>query len=143
MHEKATVNTIFKKKGEIYFRKIEAVYLKELMNSTEYSIISVGGGTPCYGENMDVILLNSTSFYLKANVVTLYERLKNEMDTRPLIQTIGLKKLQEFIGKHLFERAFFYNRAQHKLTIDQKSIATIVKEIKELLNSDTQWQHRF
>ncbi|PCH77354.1 MAG: shikimate kinase [Flavobacteriaceae bacterium] len=141
--ENASVATIFEKKGEIYFRKIEAIYLKELMNDTEHPIVSVGGGTPCYGENMEVIQLNSTSFFLKAGVSTLYERLKNEMDSRPLIQTIGLENLQEFMAKHLFERAFFYNRAQHELKIDDKSIDTVVKEIKALLNLDTQWQHRF
>ncbi|MBL4745680.1 MAG: shikimate kinase [Flavobacteriaceae bacterium] len=141
--EKASVATIFENKGEIYFRKIEATYLKELMKSAENSVISLGGGTPCYGDNMQVIQLNSSSFYLKAGISTLYERLKNEMHSRPLIQTIGLENLQEFIGKHLFERAFFYNRAQHILSIDEKSIAVIVEEIKKMLNSDTQWQHRF
>jgi len=143
MKEAATVKEIFDTKGEIYFRKIETLYLSELMSDTEHDIISLGGGTPCFGENMDIINMNSTSVYLRATIPTLFERLKKEQSTRPLIQTIGLDKLEEFIGKHLFERGFFYNRAEKTIAVDNKSIDTIVLEIIEYLSLSTQWQHRF
>jgi len=141
--EEATIKEIFETKGEIYFRKIETSYLKELMNDIEHDIISLGGGTPCFGENMDIINMNSTSVYLRATIPTLYNRLKKEQATRPLIQSIGLDKLEEFIGKHLFERGFFYNRAEKIVTVDRKSIDEIVTEIKVYLSLNTQWQHRF
>jgi len=141
--EEATIKEIFETKGEIYFRKIETSYLKELMNDIEHDVISLGGGTPCFGENMDIINLNSTSVYLRATIPTLFTRLKKEQATRPLIQTIGLDQLEEFIGKHLFERGFFYNRAEKIITVDRKSIDEIVSEVKEYLSLNTQWQHRF
>lgn len=141
--EEATIKEIFDAKGEIYFRKIEASYLKELMNDTEHDVISLGGGTPCFGENMDIINMNSTSVYLRATIPTLFTRLKKEQTTRPIIQTIGLDKLEEFIGKHLFERGFFYNRAEKTIAVDNKSMDEIVTEIKGYLSLNTQWQHRF
>ncbi|PCI35225.1 MAG: shikimate kinase [Flavobacteriaceae bacterium] len=141
--EQESIKNIFENKGEIYFRKIEASYLIDLLNDNLYDIISVGGGTPCFGENLEIININSTSVYLKASIPTLYERLKTEQNTRPLIKTIGLEKLEEFIGKHLFERGFFYNRAQKTMTVDNKSIEEIVTEIKIYLSLNTQWQHRF
>lgn len=141
--EQLTIKSIFEAKGEIYFRKIEAFYLKELVNDTLFDIISVGGGTPCFGENMEVINSNSVSIYLRANIPTLYSRLKDEQEKRPLIKTIGLEKLKEFIGKHLFERGFFYNRAEKTIAVDDKPIDEIVSEINEYLSLKTQWQHRF
>ncbi len=143
LKEQASIKNIFENKGEIYFRKIEARYLIELLNDPQYDVISVGGGTPCFGENLEMINAHSTSVYLKASIPTLYDRLKKEQDTRPLIKTIGLEKLKEFIGKHLFERGFFYNRAQKTLTVDGKSIDEIVTELKTYLSLNTQWQHRF
>jgi Shikimate kinase len=50
--ERLTINEIFEQKKELYFRKIEREYLKELINKDEEKVISLGGGTPCYDNNM-------------------------------------------------------------------------------------------
>lgn len=133
--EKASIANIFKSKGEIYFRKLEAMYLKAILEKENQIILSLGGGTPCYGNNMDVILsdINSKSIYLKTSIPTLVNRLKNEKSKRPLIAHIETDDLlTEFIGKHLFERSQFYNLAETKITTDNKTEATIVEEL--LLN---------
>ena len=69
--ENASVSEVFKSKGEIYFRKQEALYLREQLQSKEDIILSVGGGTPCYSSNMDAILNaeNTKSVYLKVMLV--------------------------------------------------------------------------
>lgn len=133
--ENITVGNIFKLKGEIYFRKLETLYLKEILANKNNVVLSVGGGTPCYGNNMDVILndTNSKSVYLKTGIPTLVSRLKNEKSKRPLIGHIETEDLlTEFIGKHLFERSQFYNLAETKIITDNKSEADIVEEL--LLN---------
>ncbi|WP_372795207.1 shikimate kinase [Lutibacter sp.] len=132
-NEQSTISEIFKTKGEIYFRKKEGEYLKELLNLKEDCIISLGGGTPCYGNNMEFIENNSKSFYLKASINTLFDRLNGETLKRPLVASIGKENLKEYIAKHLFERTLFYQRAQHTVTVDEKSIFKIVDEIVELL----------
>ncbi len=132
-NEQSTISEIFKTKGEVYFRKKEGEYLKELLNLKEDCIISLGGGTPCYGNNMEFIENNSKSFYLKASINTLFDRLNGETSKRPLVASIGKENLKEYIAKHLFERTLFYQRAQHTITVGEKSIFKIIDEIVELL----------
>tara|TARA_R110001583_G_scaffold31233_3_gene107057 strand:- start:6017 stop:6526 length:510 start_codon:yes stop_codon:yes gene_type:complete len=131
--EGLTISKIFSSKGEIYFRKKESEYLQQLINLNNDCIISLGGGTPCYGNNMDILKNNSKSIYLSASINTIFERLKNETSERPLVATIGVDNLKEYIGKHLFERAAFYNNADETIFVNDKSIIEIVKEIENLL----------
>lgn len=127
--ENNTISEIFKLKGEIYFRKKESEYLKELLNIEKSSIISLGGGTPCYGNNMELIKTDAISFYLKASISTIFERLKNETAQRPLVASIGIDQLQEYIAKHLFERNLFYEQAAFTISVDDKTIDIIANEI--------------
>jgi len=132
INEGMSVKDIFKDKGEIYFRRVETKYLKEVLNEKNHIVLSLGGGTPCYGANMQAILNdgNSKTIYLKTGIATLVERLKNEKSKRPLIAHIKSDEvLTEFIGKHLFERTPFYNMSKIKVTTDNKSEEEIVEEV--------------
>lgn len=130
--ENLTVSEVFKTKGEVYFRKQEAIHLKDQIENNTDLVLAVGGGTPCYGTNMEVILKSDKvkSIYLKRALPTLVDKLIKKKAKRPLIAHIETKEaMTEFVGKHLFERAFFYNQAEIKLNIDHKSKNKIVKEI--------------
>lgn len=132
--EEATIPEIFDAKGEVYFRKKEYEYLKQLLHERDDFILSTGGGTPCYGENMKTILESTENvFYLKTSIKELINRLSKEKEHRPLIKNIADDNLPEFIGKHLFERSFFYQRAHHTITCDKKSPGMISSEIEKLL----------
>lgn len=134
--EGSSISKLFKTKGEIYFRKKEQLYLKEVLKTPEYKIISVGGGTPCYANNLELIQnsLNTTSVYLSTTVETLTNRLWNEKNNRPLISHINTKAaLNDFIRKHIFERSFYYNQAQYTIQTDDKSISEVVLEIQNKL----------
>ncbi|SFD08547.1 shikimate kinase [Algibacter lectus] len=134
--ENASVSEVFKSKGEIYFRKQEALYLREQLQSKEDIILSVGGGTPCYSNNMDAILgaENVKSVYLKASIPTLIEKLMKKKATRPLIAHIETEEaMGEFIGKHLFERAYYYNQANVKVSIDGRSKKEVTKDVFDSL----------
>ena len=96
------------------------------------SVISLGGGTPCYGDNMKLITEaeDSKSVYLKASIPQLVMRLKDEKNKRPLISHLkSEEQLVEFIGKHLFERSVFYNQSNVTLSVDNKSVNSIVEEV--------------
>ena len=128
-HESLSVTKIFKKKGEIYFRKQEEFYLKGLLQLNKNIVLSVGGGTPCYGNNMDLILntTNVESIYLKSSIPKLVKKLKKKKNKRPLIAHIkGKKDLTEFIGKHLFERSPYYSKAEIQINTDDKSKKAII-----------------
>jgi shikimate kinase len=127
--EQLSISEIFKLKGEIYFRIKEGEYLKELLNFDKNLIISLGGGTPCYGNNMEIIKNKTKSFYLNASINTIYERLIGETSKRPLVATLGTSNLKEFIAKHLFERNQFYERADNTILVNNKTISEVSKEI--------------
>lgn len=131
--ENLSIKNIFSFKGEIYFRRKESEYLQELMNLDSNYVISLGGGTPCYGNNMDMVTSNSKSFYLSASINTIFNRINNETSQRPLVATIGINSLQEYIGKHLFERSTFYNKADKTILVNEKSLIEIANEIESLL----------
>jgi shikimate kinase len=133
--EKRSIPEIFKSKGEIYFRRIESIYLKELLNNEGDFVLSLGGGTPCYSNNMELIQYSkATSIYIKASIPTLTARLLEEKNTRPLVADLENEKITEFVAKHLFERKFFYEEASVILNTENKSMQEIVLEIKSVLN---------
>ena len=134
--EGCSISELFENKGAIYFRKAESKYLQELLQTSGPQIIALGGGTPCYSNNMELLKSQSdvVTVYLKGSINLLADRLWTERKHRPLIANIQNKQeLLEFIGKHLFERVPYYSQANHTVAIDAKSIDEIVDEIKEIL----------
>jgi len=128
--EKMTISQLFAVKGEIYFRKQEGVCLKEILDSQSNYILALGGGTPCYGTNIEQIKKsNAFSVYLKASIPFLARRLEAGKKNRPLISNLDDEQLLEYIGKHLFERASFYEQSDYKVVIDHKSIEEIYCDI--------------
>ncbi|WP_338730938.1 shikimate kinase [Mangrovimonas cancribranchiae] len=129
--EAATISTIFKNKGEVYFRKQEYKYLLELFKY-DNRVVSLGGGTPCYGNNMERIKAhdNVVTVYLKAKIPTLVDRLILEREKRPLITHIEERdSLTEFVGKHLFERSEFYLKSDLVIDVDDLSPEEVVSQI--------------
>lgn len=130
-----TITQVFEQKGEIYFRKIEHQVFKKILEKDENLIISTGGGTPCYANNH--LLLNGNdvvSFYLKASLPLIIQRLKSSKSTRPIVANKSDGEIEEFIAKHLFERSYFYNQATFTISVDDKSPDDIADEIIRLLN---------
>ena len=131
---KTTIPDIFSGMGEIFFRRKEHEYLKEILKNQNNFVLSTGGGTPCYSNNMDTILGDTENvFYLKVAIPGLVQRLIKEREDRPLVKNIPEEDLPEFIGKHMFERSHFYSKASHTIICDNKEPDTIVQEIKMLL----------
>ncbi|MFV5692216.1 shikimate kinase [Flavobacterium sp. LT1R49] len=129
-----SINDIFEKHGEIYFRKLEHEVFIELLNSPDSLIIGLGGGTPCYANNHELLKGdNVVSVYLKASIETLFNRLAHNKSKRPLIADKSDEEMKEFIAKHLFDRSFYYNHAQHKVIVDDKTIDQTVMDIVTIL----------
>ncbi|EDM43905.1 Shikimate kinase [unidentified eubacterium SCB49] len=130
--EGMSISSLFEKRGEIYFRKKEFSTLLQCLDSNEKSIIATGGGTPCYGNVMETLSERPDviTVYLKASLDTLTERLAEEKAKRPMIAHLETKELlNDFIRKHLFERNFFYFKAQKTIIVDDKTVSEIVDEI--------------
>lgn len=131
---KMDIKTIFAEKGEIHFRKLEHECFVELLNLTEPVIIGLGGGTPCYANNHELLKREDVlSVYLKASIDTLVSRLSLNKSNRPLIANKNDVEMKEFIATHLFERSYYYNQAQYSVAVDEQTIEQTVGEILAIL----------
>lgn len=132
--EGVEIKTLFATKGELYFRKKETFYLNEILNSENSFLLSTGGGTPCYANNMEAITKATPhNVYLKVTLQELVARLVNEKEHRPLISAIADEDLQEFIGKHLFERSYYYNQATITLASNGRTATEIATALLKRL----------
>jgi shikimate kinase len=104
-----TISDFFQEKGEDAFREIER---EELHNTfqVENTVISLGGGTPCFFDNLEQINKHGKSVYLKLSATSLASRLQNAKTPRPLIKDLTDGELFEFVQQQLGERERFYNR---------------------------------
>jgi shikimate kinase len=123
-----TVSEIFKLKGEAYFRRLEALYLESILQLPK-GILSTGGGTPIFGNNLDLIKSKSTSIYLQWSSALLAGRLIDELDQRPILKDLDENEIEEFVEAHLEKRNHFYVQADIIIECDHKSIHEIAEEI--------------
>ncbi|WP_185850563.1 shikimate kinase [Blattabacterium cuenoti] len=133
-----SIFSLFKRKGEFSFRKIEHLMLKKILKKKHSYILSVGGGTPCFYKNIYLLNKYSKTIYIKIDAYTLFNRLILEKEKRPLIFNFSKKELYRFIMKHLLKRVPFYEQASIKIEIDKKKSKTnVIKEIIKSIYSDT------
>ena len=123
-----TIKEIFEKEGETAFRKIEKEALEEmaLFNNV---VISLGGGTPCFFENMEFIKRSGISFYLKTDSKTLVHRLQSEKIKRPLLAQLSDAALFNFIVTKVNKRSVFYEKAAFIINTEQADILFFIKKL--------------
>ena len=107
-----TVKELFDERGEEGFRQIERNMLHEVAEF-ENVIISCGGGTPCFFDNMDYMNQQGETVYLKATPDVLYDHLRMGRGVRPLLLNKTPEEVQRFIREQLAQRESFYLKAKH------------------------------
>lgn len=112
-HTNQSIDIIFKLRGEDEFRRIEHETLTNLIKSEKNFVMSLGGGTPCFHDNIDLINKNGTTVYLKYNSGILTSRLINAIKDRPLIKNKSKEEMASFIEQLLKKRELFYNKSNH------------------------------
>ena len=131
-----TVSQIFAEKGEEGFRKIEHNMLHEVAEFEDV-VISCGGGTPCFFDNMDYLNQQGDVIYLKARPDVLYKHLLMGKTERTLIQGKTKEQLLEFINEQLAKREPYYTKAKYSLDVslmdNYEKIKISVQKAKELL----------
>jgi len=129
-----TIPDIFSQEGEGYFRDLETRLLKTLKSCTD-TIISTGGGTPCYSDNMDFMLETGLTVYLKLTPGELKNRLSDSKGERPLIKGLGREKLLSFIEDKLSDREKCYERSDIKIEGLNPDFNVLLSLIKSKLNN--------
>jgi shikimate kinase len=130
--ENKSVAAIFSEQGEIFFRELEVKYLKEISNTSTNTIISVGGGTPCFHNNLQFMLSIGIVFYLNTSAETLFLRLKGDTK-RPMFLGLTEGQIKEKINLLLQQREIFYLQAHHTINTSHKSDDTIVEEMSAII----------
>lgn len=132
-----TVAQLFAELGEEGFRRIERNMLHEVAEF-EGVLISCGGGTPCFYDNMQYINQQGLTLYLKASPEVLYKHLKMGKSVRPLLLNKTPEEVQCFISEQLKAREQFYTRAQFTLDVNLMDnfdkIKISVAQARQLLN---------
>mgnify|MGYP001278354055 CR=1 FL=1 len=123
----------FEKYDEQVFRKIERSLLHETIGLDD-TIISTGGGTPCFFDNMTVIKNAGFSIYLHWETPALVSRLKQLKRKRPLLKDIPATELEEKVGSQLVERDFYYNQADLVIEAETLDLDSLLRWIQDVIS---------
>jgi shikimate kinase len=126
--EKLSIEEVFNIKGEEYFRELEHVFLQKtiVMNNV---IISCGGGTPCYHNNMNLINENGISFYLKGTIGLLVDRILKSKRQRPLFLGLEKANLEKKMEELLSIRNPIFEQAHYTINIPQETMQSFVNKV--------------
>lgn len=132
-----TVPQLFAERGEEGFRKVEHNMLHEVAEFEDV-VISCGGGTPCFYDNMEYMNAQGDTVYLKASPEVLYAHLQMGKVERPLLKNKTREEMQAFIQEQLAEREKYYTKVRHIFNVDlldsYDKIQTSVTNLRKLLN---------
>ena len=127
-----SINEIFSKKGEEYFREIEYKLLNEIITRNEKIVIALGGGTYIYEKSRILLQNNASTIWLNSDLDEIFNRLKNK-NNRPLLNFGNKKKiLQDLIAK----RNPIYQESNYMINIFKKKSDQLVNEIINLLSKN-------
>lgn len=135
MHK--SIHQIFEEKGEEGFRRIERNLLHEVAEF-ENVIISCGGGTPCFFDNIGYINQQGESVYLKCRADVLSAHLRMGKTIRPLLLSKTNEEVELFINEQLAQRESFYSQAKHIIDVslmdNYDKVKITVSQIREQLD---------
>ena len=129
--EKETGNTIeeiFTSNGESIFRETETKMLRKFTTSDNF-VLSTGGGTPCYNDNMAFMKSIGKTVYLEAETGFLMSRLQKSRLVRPLISGMDSNEMSNFITRHLEERKNYYLKADYIISAMNPNLDILMKAI--------------
>ena len=132
-----SINQIFAERGEEGFRNIERNLLHEVCEFEDV-IISSGGGTPCFFDNIDYMNAQGTTIYLQVPNDRLLTRLKIARSRRPLLKDKNDEEIEQFIAEQMQRREPFYTKADHAFVADRledrEQIAESVERFRKQFN---------
>ena len=132
-----SIRELFAERGEASFRELERSMLHEV-SEFEDVIVSTGGGTPCFFDNMDYMNRHGQTVFLDVHPDIVFNRLRVATRQRPILQGKTDEELRSFIVEALDKRAPFYSQARYRFDAgrleSRRQIAGSVQELRALLN---------
>ena len=131
-NEKKSIAEIFKSEGESYFRDLELSVIDSINEMEDDVVISTGGGLPCFNDLIQEINDLGLTIYLECSERVIYNRIKDNLNKRPLIEKATVKDSLDFIRKKLNAREGIYKEA--KIIVNGENLAKkVVDDILEKL----------
>ncbi len=129
--EKKSVNEIFEQQGEANFREMERQTLRQLNNDYSKYVMSCGGGTPCFFDNMDWMTATGIVIWLRPSMQVLAERLITGKDKRPLIKNAASEdEIIDILSKLMVNRVAAYNKSHFIIEDPFPTIETFEKLLR-------------
>jgi len=127
---KISVLNFFNKYDEAAFRGIETKLLEKTFDLENY-VISTGGGTPCFNNNMQLINERGFSVYINMHPKSLFIRLKNAKRPRPRTYLLDDESLMKRIDDDMLIREKFYKQASVEIKGENADIDALVELVSK------------
>jgi shikimate kinase len=132
LNENKSISRLFEEYGEDYFRRLEKKYLEQVINNNESCVVSLGGGTPCFYNNMQLINSSGRSVFINLDINKLTNRLWYAKTKRPLTKNIqSPDALRTFIEQKLNERLQYYTQCHYTIDGTDESLLSLVKTLEQ------------
>lgn len=131
--ENKTIPQLFAERGEESFRMTEKETLEALIEENPSMVLSCGGGTPCFFNNIDRMKKYGVVVWLNTPVDVILERLMKEKEGRPLVRDIAENDLRAYIVRKLNERRIYYEQAN--VVLDNENAITAPEFIQTILHA--------
>ncbi len=127
--EQKTIADIFSDKGEEHFRYMEREVLEKIVEENEHFVLSCGGGTPCFFNNIQFMKQKGKVVWLNTKIDTLVKRLLIDKNKRPLLKNIADQELKSYILKKILGRKLYYEQADIVVNEESLSVDTFAEII--------------
>ena len=129
--ENKSIQQLFQEHGEVGFRPLERHYLEQLAIMPDPMVISLGGGTPCFFDNMLLIKSKGLTVYLDVPIGTIVSRITAKTPLRPLLKDKNGEELKQFLEQMLRQREQYYQQAEIKVNGVSLDVAQLAKMVTE------------
>ncbi len=131
-----SIRELFAERGEDGFRKLEQNMLHEVAEFEDV-VISTGGGTPCFFDNMEYMNGQGQTVFLDVQPDVLFARLRTATQQRPILRGKTDEELRDFIKEALAMRLPFYTQARYRFDAghleDRQQLKESVQQLRALL----------
>jgi shikimate kinase len=128
-HAGKSIVEIFAEEGEEHFRLREKDVLHIITESHDAFVMACGGGSPCYFNNIEYMNQSGASIWINTPLDTIFSRLKDEKDKRPLIKSLSDDQLKNFISKKFSDRKIYYEQADVMVDEEPLQLDRLIQKI--------------
>ena len=126
------INAIFSKRGEEYFRKVEANLLREVSANKDKFLLSTGGGSPCFHQGIDFMNGEGLSVFLDTSLEAIAEGLLAKgIEERPLLKDFTRETLLNELREKYAKRISYYKQAGLVVALERYDERPVIEAVKK------------